>query len=196
MRVLSADCRTILAVGLHPADVWHVDRDSLAAGRVLNVMKYGTVVLADTHFPMLEGVRSLLEQWFESVVMVADENSLLLTAQKLQPDLAIVDLSFPLSKGRNIVAFLHDRFPDMKLIALSMHDEPVAIERVLSAGASAFVRKRSAITELIPGLQEVTHGRVYISPDTKSKLQSPGVGINQGTKHVAERGASPEEGGR
>jgi DNA-binding NarL/FixJ family response regulator len=126
-------------------------------------MKYGTVVLADTHFPMLEGVRSLLDEWFDSVVMVADESSLLRTVEKLHPDLAIVDVSFPCSIGKNIVAVLRERFPDMKLVALSLHDEQVAVDRVLSSGASAFVHKSAATTDLIPALHEVRAGRVYIS---------------------------------
>ena len=131
-------------------------------------MKHGSVLLADSHGPMLEGVRSLLEERFASVVMVADENSLLLTAEKLLPDLAIVDVSFPVAGRKNVVAVLQERFPELKLIALSVHDETVAVDRVMSNGASAFVLKRSATTDLVPALQEVFAGRVYVSPGARS----------------------------
>lgn len=136
-------------------------------------MKQGTVLLADRHSPMLEGVRSLLEETFESVVMVADESSLYQAAEKMSPDVAVVDVSFPVSARKNVVAALRERFPDLKLIALSVHDEPVAVERVLSSGASAFVLKRSATTDLLPALQDVLAGRVYISPAARPHLQGP-----------------------
>jgi len=136
-------------------------------------MKHGTVLVADSHSPMLEGVRSLLEERFESVVMVSDENSLLQTAQKLQPDLVVVDVSLPVAGTKNAVAVLRERFPDIRLIALSIHDESVAVERVLANGASAFVLKRSATTDLVPALEEVSAGRVYVSPAARGHLDGP-----------------------
>ena len=136
-------------------------------------MKHGTVLVADSHSPMLEGVRSLLEERFESVVMVADEMSLLPTAEKLQPDLVIVDVSFPMTGTKNAVAVLRERFPDIRLIALSIHDESVAVERVLASGASAYVLKRCATTDLVPALEEVSAGRVYVSPAARVRLQGP-----------------------
>lgn len=132
-------------------------------------MQLGTVLLVDSHSPMLEGVRSLLEENCESVVMVADEKSLLRTTAKLRPDLTVVDVSFPMAGGKNVVVVLRERFPDIKLIVLSVHDEAVVVERVLSSGASAFVLKRSATTDLVPALAEVFAGRVYVSPAAQSR---------------------------
>lgn len=134
-------------------------------------MKHGTVLVADSHSPMLEGVRSLLEERFESVVVVADENSLLQTAEKLQPDLAIVDVSFPVTGPKNAVAVLRKRFPGIQLIVLSIHDESVAVERILASGASAFVLKRCATTDLVPALEKVSAGRVYVSPAARGRLR-------------------------
>jgi DNA-binding NarL/FixJ family response regulator len=136
-------------------------------------MKHGTVLLADSHSPMLEGVRSLLEERFESVVMVADESSLLPTAEKLQPDLVIVDVSFPMTGTKNAVVVLRERFPEMQLIVLSVHDEFVAVDRVLANGASAFVLKRCATTDLVPALEEVSAGRVYVSPAARMRRDGP-----------------------
>ena len=73
-------------------------------------MRRGSVLLADSHSPMLEGIRSLLDERFEVVVMVADVRSLLETMEKLQPDLVIVDVSLPHTAGQNVIAMLHDRF--------------------------------------------------------------------------------------
>ena len=129
-------------------------------------MKSGTVVLADSHSPMLEGVRSLLEGRFEAVVMVADESSLLHTLEKVRPGLAIVDISFPRidPNSGNIVAMLRERFPELKLILLSVHDEPAAAQRMLEMGAAAFVLKRSATTDLLPAIEKVLGGATFVSP--------------------------------
>ena len=129
-------------------------------------MNSGTVVLADSHSPMLEGVRSLLEGRFEAVVMVADESSLLHTLEKVRPGLAIVDMSFPRidPNSGNIVALLRERFPELKLILLSVHDEPVAAQRMLEMGAAAFVLKRSATTDLLPAIEKVLGGATFVSP--------------------------------
>lgn len=136
-------------------------------------MNHGTVLVADSHSAMLEGVRSLLEERFEAIVMVADEKSLLPTAEKLQPDLVIVDVSFPMAGAKNAVVVLRERFPEIQLIVLSIHDESVAVERVLASGASAYVLKRCATTDLVPALEEVSAGRVYVSPAARGHLHGP-----------------------
>ncbi len=135
-------------------------------------MKHGTVVLADSHSPMLEGVRSLLEGRFEAVVMVADEASLLQAVEKVGPELAIVDLSFPrthVSSG-NIAATLRERFPGLKLIMLSVHDEAMVVERMLEMDATGYVLKGSATTDLLPAIEEVLAGGTFVSPAIRPRL--------------------------
>ena len=85
-------------------------------------MRQGRVLLADSHLPMLQGVRRLLESRFAAVVMVADEGSLLETIERLDPDLVVVDLSMPVQEGSNVARQLMGRFPGLRLIALSVHD--------------------------------------------------------------------------
>jgi len=127
-------------------------------------MKHGRVILADSHQNMLEGIRGLLETLFETVVMVADGNSLLEAGERLKPDLAVVDLSLPVSGGINILHQLRNRLPDLKFIILSVHDEPTVVKEVMATGASGFVLKRSAVTDLIPAVEKVLQGRTYVSP--------------------------------
>ena len=133
----------------NPSHVWFV----VGAGG-LEDMKQGTVWLADRHSPMLEGVCNLLEGCFQAVVRVADEASLFEAVQRLQPECAIVDVSFPLSDGSggNIISHLHRRAPELKLITLSVHNERAVAERVLELGLlvlssrarrSAICRRRS-----------------------------------------------------
>ena len=139
--------------------------------RISSSMKNGTVLLADSHSPMLEGVRSLLEGRFEAVVMVADESSLLQAVEKVRPELAIVDISFPRNdpNSGNIAVMLRERFPDLKLIMLSVHDEPVAAERMFQMHAAGFVLKRSATTDLLPAIEKVLAGGTFVSPAVKPR---------------------------
>src|SRR5947209_754986 len=127
-------------------------------------MKQGRVLLADSHLPMLQGVRSLLESRFAAVVMVADEGSLLEAIERLDPDLVIVDLSMPVQEGTNVARQLIGRFPGLRLIALSVHDEPTVAGRLRDAGVAGFVLKRAAATDLMPAVEAVLGGGSFISP--------------------------------
>jgi two-component system response regulator DegU len=126
-------------------------------------MKAGRVLLADCHLNMLEGVHDLLETLFETVVMVADERSLIVAVVTFEPDLAVVDLSLPV-EGGNIVRRLLERYPTLRVIVLSVYDEPVLATQILEFGAAGVVLKRSAATDLLPAIQEVLRGGKYASP--------------------------------
>jgi DNA-binding NarL/FixJ family response regulator len=125
-------------------------------------MKCGSVILADTHAPMLDGVQSLLEEFYEVTVMVAAENSLMQAVERIQPEMAVIDVSFPMARA-NVLVRMREAFPAVKVIAMSMHDEPAAVERILSTGAVAVIRKQAAIKELGPAIVAVRAGRRYVS---------------------------------
>jgi DNA-binding NarL/FixJ family response regulator len=127
-------------------------------------MRHGRVLLADSHLLMLQGVRSLLESLFAAVVMVADEGSLLETIERLDPDLVVVDLSMPVNDGTNVVRQLMGRFPRLRLIALSVHDEPAVAAQMRSEGIAGFVLKRTAAIDLIPAVEAVLGGGWFVSP--------------------------------
>ncbi len=121
------------------------------------------MILADRHQDLLEGIRGLLETMFETVVMVADKRSLFEAVGKVKPDLAVVDLSLSASGQLNIAREIKDSYPELKLIILSVHDEPAAIDEVMSAGASGFVLKRSVAVDLFKAVEEVERGWTFIS---------------------------------
>ena len=130
-------------------------------------MRRGSVLLADSHSPMLQGIRSLLDERFEAVVMVADERSLLESMERLRPDVVIVDVSLPHTAGGNVITLIHDRFPGANVIALSAFDDRTIANRILTCGAAAVVLKSSAIIDLGPALAAVAHGRQYVSPNIR-----------------------------
>jgi len=127
-------------------------------------MKKGRVLLADRHLNMLEGVHSLLETLFESVIMVADERSLIEAIATLQPDLVVVDLSLPVAEGANIARQIQGRYPALRVIVLSVYDEPAVARQLLDAGVAGVVLKRTAATDLLPAVSEVLRGGTYICP--------------------------------
>jgi DNA-binding NarL/FixJ family response regulator len=118
----------------------------------------GCVLLADRHHGFSEGVRGLLETAFETVVMVADEASLLDGAGRLRPDVAVVDLSLAREGGVGWLPALRRRCPDLKVIVLGLHDESTVRRAVMEAGADAFVLKRAVATDLLPTIDQLRTG--------------------------------------
>ena len=127
-------------------------------------MSHSRLLLADAHPNMLEAVRGLLKEKFTATVMVADETSLLEVVPRLQPDLVVVDLSLPVSGGVNVVPTLLGRYPDLRVIVLSVHDEQIALSQALGAGAAGFVLKRTAASDLTAAVDAVLRGETYVSP--------------------------------
>jgi len=113
------------------------------------------VLLADRHHGLTEGVRGLLETAFGTVVMVADEASLLEGAARLRPDVAVVDLSLARDNGMGWLRAVRQRCPDLKVIVLSVHDEQSVRSAAMEAGADAFVLKRAIVTDLLPAVEAV-----------------------------------------
>ena len=111
------------------------------------------VLLADRHHGLTEGVRGLLETTFGTVVMVADEASLIEGAARLQPDVAIVDLSLAQGSGLGWLSAIRQRCPDLKVIVLSVHDEQTVRRAAMNAGADAVVLKREIATELLRAVE-------------------------------------------
>ena len=112
-------------------------------------------LLADRHLGLMEGVRGLLETEFEAVVVVGDEVSLFETARQLDVTLAIVDLSLAPGDGLGLIRRIRKRFPQLQLIALSVHPEKSVELAAIEAGANGFVRKGSIATDLLPTIDAV-----------------------------------------
>jgi two-component system secretion response regulator SsrB len=113
------------------------------------------VLLADRHHGLKEGVRGLLETLFGTVVMVADSSSLLESARRLQPDVAVVDLSLTRDASLGWLRDLRQRCPELKVVVLSVHDEPTVRREAMAAGADGLVLKRALATDLLPTIDSL-----------------------------------------
>jgi len=113
------------------------------------------VLLADRHHGLTESVCGLLKTTFKTVVMVADEPSLAEAADRIRPDVAIVDLSLAHDSGLGWLRALRQRCPEMKVIVLSVHDEQCVRRAAMEAGADSFVLKRAVATDLLEAVDAV-----------------------------------------
>lgn len=112
---------------------------------------------------MLAGIRRLLEPAAKAVLMVSDQASLMATLELFKPDLVIADLSLPIRGEANVARLLNKRLRGMRVIILSVHDEPTAVEEAMAAGVEGFVLKQRAAIDLLPAISEVCQGRRYVS---------------------------------
>ena len=122
------------------------------------------VLLADDHTLLVDGLRSLLEPKCELVGTVEDGRALVEAAQKLHPDVILLDISMPLLNGLEAAHQLKELVPDSKLIFLTMHADRSYVREAFRAGASGYLLKRSAVSELEHAISVVLRGRRYITP--------------------------------
>jgi two-component system response regulator NreC len=125
-----------------------------------------TILLADDHPIVRQGLRSLLEAepGWDVVAEAADGLSAVELIEQLQPQVAIVDVMLPGLNGLEVVRRAMRHAPETKVIVLSMHaDEPYVLE-ALRGGAMAYVLKATSTTSLIEAIREVMTGRRYLSP--------------------------------
>jgi len=122
------------------------------------------VLLADRHHGLSEGVRGLLETTFDKVFMVADQGSLMEGAERLRPQVIVVDLSLAGGDSASFLRTLGERAPSAKLLLLSVHDEPTVTSSLLTAGADGVVLTRSIATDLLPAIDAILAGQRFVSP--------------------------------
>lgn len=130
----------------------------------MSTTRRATILIADDHTILAEGLVSLLKDKFDVVGTVADGNLLIEAAERLRPDVIIADINMPLTSGLEALTRLKKRGIDSKFIILTMQGEAEIATRAMRAGASGFLLKHSAGEELVDAIQEVLIGRVYLTP--------------------------------
>jgi DNA-binding NarL/FixJ family response regulator len=112
--------------------------------------------------------------------MVEDGRALVEAAQKLRPDLILMDIAMPLLNGLEAARQLSKLVPESKLIFLTMHGSPTYAAEAFQAGASGYLLKRSAASELSQAIQAVLQGQHYITPlitkDVLGSVLKPSTG--------------------
>ncbi len=149
-------------------------------------MKRKRVLLADDHTLLLDAFAKLIEPECDVVGKVADGRALMAAAEKLKPDVVVLDIAMPLLNGLDAGRQLKKAMPDVKLIFLTMNQDPAIATEAFRAGASGYLLKTSAGSELIKAIEEATSGRSYITPlITQDLVEEFMLGPNE-TKRPAD----------
>ena len=120
--------------------------------------------MADDHTLVAEGVRKLLEPHFDLLEIVENGRAVLEAAGNLHPEVILLDISMPLLNGIDAARQLSKMDPRAKILFLTMHADPAYVTEAFRAGASGYLLKRSAASELVFAIQEVLEGRTYVTP--------------------------------
>jgi DNA-binding NarL/FixJ family response regulator len=129
-------------------------------------------MLADDHSILVEAFRKLLEPHFEIVGTVADGIALLEIAPQLKPDVIVIDIAMPLLNGLEAASRLKKQMPAVKMIFLTMNEDPDLAVEAMSAGASGYLLKSSAASELIRAIHLSLKGKTYITPLIERGMQN------------------------
>lgn len=122
------------------------------------------VLIADDHAILLDAFKRLLEPEYEVVGTVTDGQALVQAAESLKPDVVLADISMPRLNGLDAAERLLARFPKVKLVFLTVSEDPEVAAEAIRRGAAGYVLKKSASAELFEALRRVLHGQTYITP--------------------------------
>jgi DNA-binding NarL/FixJ family response regulator len=127
-------------------------------------MRRATILIADDHTIVREGLERLLTDSFDVVGTVSDATQLIEMAKRLRPDIIVTDISMPGLSGIEALRRLKADRPETRVIVLTMHADGDVATQALRAGASGFLVKHSAGDELLAAIGEVLQGRSYLTP--------------------------------
>ena len=122
------------------------------------------VLLADDHELVRGAFEKLLAGECTIVGHVADGRTLVGEAERLKPDVIVLDIAMPLLNGLEAGRQIKQILPNVKLVFLTMQEDSDVAAEAFRAGASAYLLKRSAPSELLTAIREVVHGRSYVTP--------------------------------
>lgn len=123
-----------------------------------------TVVLADDHKMVAEAIARVLEQEFELAGVAENGQELIDLVARTKPNVAVVDITMPILNGIEACKRIRKEEPDTRVLFLSMHSDLSYIGEAIRAGASGYVLKRCAVTELPQAIRTVSRGEVYVTP--------------------------------
>jgi DNA-binding NarL/FixJ family response regulator len=152
------------------------------------------ILLADDHAILRQGLKLLIdnEPDMEVVGEATDGNAALAQARALNPDIVVMDISMPEMNGLVATRTLKRSSPGVSIVALTRHDDDTYLEELLRAGASGYVLKQSAPTDLLRAIRAVAAGGIYLDPAITSRVADGLLGgdtalSNQPQMTVSER---------
>ena len=142
------------------------------------------ILLGDDHTLVRQGLRKILEErpeW-EVVGEASDGRDAVRQTASTRPDVAVLDIGMPLLNGIEATRKIVGRFPDIRVLILSMHADEAYITQALQAGANGYLLKDSADTDLIRGIADVAAGKSFFSPVVAKVM------LDDYVRHLADKG--------
>jgi DNA-binding NarL/FixJ family response regulator len=146
-------------------------------------MKLPRLILADDHTLVAEALHQLLAPHFDVVAMVADGHALVDAATALKPDAVVVDVAMPLLNGLEACRQLKAKMPNLKLVFLTMNEDPELASEAMRVGASGYVLKKSAGSELLQAIQAALRGKFHITRQIARGMEDSFIRNPHGRSH-------------
>ena len=144
------------------------------------------ILLADDHTLVLDGLSKLLEHEFELLGTVDNGTDLIAKAEELKPDVVLMDISMPGLNGLDAARKIATLCPGTKLIFVTMHNNEAYVREAFRTGASGYVLKSSAASELAVAVKTVMGGGVYVAPNIRPRESTAGDGAKSLTPRQRE----------
>lgn len=120
--------------------------------------------MAEDHTLVGEGLSRILREHFNLVAMVEDGLAAVTAVSRFNPDVVLLDISMPLMNGYEAARQIKAEFPNVKIVFVTMHGDLQYVVEALGAGASGYVLKKSAVSELKTAVEEALKGNIYVTP--------------------------------
>ncbi len=152
------------------------------------------IFLAEDHSIVREGLKLFIntQEDMEVIAEASTGEDTYQLAMQLRPDIVLMDVSMPEMSGAQVTRLLLKHSPDIKVLALSVHEHRGYLKALLEAGASGYILKRAAAEDLIQAIHIVAHGGIYVDPNMASHLVNtiltePSSDGNGGKKKLSQR---------
>jgi DNA-binding NarL/FixJ family response regulator len=150
------------------------------------ILRRPRVLLADDHQMLVDALKRILEPRCEVVGTVSDGRELLKAAPRLQPDIVVLDIAMPQLNGLDAARHLKPIMPRVKLIFMTMNEDPDLVGEAFRAGASAYLHKQAAAFELTDAIERVLKGGSYVTPNAAEGQAKIALREPKAREHVAE----------
>ena len=136
------------------------------------------ILIVDDHPIVRQGLAELINHEDNLAVcgQAEDAHQAMKAVKELKPDMAIVDISLKETSGMELIKDIKAQYPNLPILALSMHDESLYAERALRAGARGYIMKAEATEKVILAVRKILSGQIYISEKMASKMMQKLVG--------------------
>jgi DNA-binding NarL/FixJ family response regulator len=158
-------------------------------------MKDYTIILADDHTLMREGIRSLINKVAGLAVIgeTGDGLALLKLLKRTSPDMVILDISMPGLRGIEAAREINTLYPDIHILILSMHKREEFLSMALAAGVKGYLLKEDSGDELLQAIEQIKAGKTYLSRELASAFPNAIIAICRGNHKASPDPLTPRE---